>query len=154
VAGIGKVSSLTRTSHAVTYREGGDPGVVRRSPGQTEFAAITLKQGVTQDAEFFQWANRVRDFTNSTASPDTDDQIVSLQDFRKDIVLELYNEAGQKVMAYNIYRCWPSGFTAMPELDADSNVVAIQTLTLEHEGWERDTSVSEPTEPGFVLPAP
>lgn len=153
VAGMSKVSALTRTTQVVTYREGGDPSVVRRSPGQTEFGAITMERGVTHDVAFEQWANKVWDYTNSTASPDSANQIVSLKDFRKDIVLELYNEAGQKVIAYNIYRCWVSEFQAMPELDGMGNAIAIQHIKLETEGWERDTSVTEPTEPSFTLPA-
>lgn len=83
---------------------------------------------------------------------DTGNQDVSLKYFRKDIVLEVYNAAGQKVLAYNIYRCWPSEFTALPEMDGKGNAVAIQTLKLENQGWERETSVAEPTEPSFTLP--
>lgn len=142
VAGISKVSGLTRTTQVVTYREGGDPSIARKSPGQTEYTAITLERGVTHDPEFENWANKVWDFANRGQLG----QEVSLQDFRKDIIVELYNEAGQKVMAYNIYRCWVSEFTALPDLDASANAVAIQTLKLENEGWERDQSVVEPTE--------
>jgi phage tail-like protein len=153
VAGMSKVSALTRTTQVVTYREGGDPSVVRRSPGQSEFAAITMERGVTHDIAFEQWANKVWDYKNSTASPDSATQIVSLKDFRKDIIIELYNEAGQKVIAYNVYRCWVSEFQALPELDGSANAVAIQHLKLENEGWERDTSVTEPTEASYSLPA-
>ena len=153
VAGISKVSALTQTSQVVTHRDSGDPGVPRRSPGQMEFQAITLERGVTHDAEFLQWANKVWDYTNSTHLPASADQMASLTDFRRDIVLELYNEAEQRVMAYNVYRCWSSEFTALPEMDAAGNAVAIQMLRLENEGWERDTTVSESAEPGFTLPA-
>lgn len=142
VAGVSKVSGLTRTTQVITHREGGDPSIVRKSPGQTEYSAITLERGVTHDAEFENWANKLWDFTNRGQLG----QEISLQDFRKDIIIELYNEAGQKVMAYNVYRCWVSEFTALPDLDASANAVAIQTLKLENEGWERDQSVLEPTE--------
>lgn len=142
VAGVSKVGGLTRTTQVVTHREGGDPSMVRKSPGQTEYAAITLERGVTHDPEFENWANKIWDYANSGQLG----QEVSLQDFRKDITIELYNEAGQKVIAYHIFRCWVSEFTALPELDASANAVAIQTLKLENEGWERDTSVTEPTE--------
>jgi phage tail-like protein len=151
VAGISKVSGLVRTTQVITHREGGDPSVPRRMPGQSEYQAITLERGVTHDVAFEQWANKVWDYTNSLANPA--EQIVSLKDFRKDIILELYNEAGQKVIAYNIHRCWVSEFNAMPELDANGNAVAIQSIKLENEGWERDYSVTEPTEPSFTLPA-
>ncbi len=143
VAGVSKVSGLTRTTQVVTYREGGDPSMVRKSPGQTEYAEITLERGVTHDPEFENWANKVWNYANSGQLG----QEVSLQDFRKDITIELYNEAGQKVIAYHVFRCWVSEFTALPELDASANAIAIQTLKLENEGWERDTSVTEPTEP-------
>jgi phage tail-like protein len=142
VAGVSKVGGLTRTTQVVTYREGGDPSIVRKSPGQTEYTAITLERGVTHDPEFENWASKVWDFDNRGQLG----QEVSLQDFRKDIIIELYNEAGQKVMAYNVYRCWVSEYTALPELDASANAVAIQTLKLENEGWTRDTAVTEPTE--------
>ena len=74
---------------------------------------------------------------------------VSLKDFRKDIVLELYNEAGQVVIAYKIYRCWVSEYEILPDLDANANAIAIEHITLQNEGWERDTSVKEPVEPSF-----
>jgi phage tail-like protein len=156
VAGVSKVSALTRQTQVITHRAGGDPTTPRRMPGQSEYSAIMLERGVTHDAEFEQWANKVWDYHNSPIDDrqgGTGNLDVSLKDFRKDIVLEVYNEAGQKVMAYNIFRCWPSEFTAMPELDGIGNAVAIQMLKLENEGWERDTSVAEPDEPSFTLPA-
>jgi phage tail-like protein len=143
VAGISKVSGLTRTTQVVTYREGGDPSMVHKSPGQSEYTAITLERGVTHDLDFENWANHVWDFGAGLG------QEVSLQDFRKDIIIELYNEAGQKVIAYNVYRCWVSEYTALPELDASGNAVAIQSIKLENEGWQRDTSITEPTETKF-----
>ena len=142
VAGVSKVGGLTRTTQVVTYREGGDPSAVRKSPGQTEYAAITLERGVTHDLDFEKWANKVWNYATSSKLG----QEVSLQDFRKDITIELYNESGQKVIAYNLFRCWVSEYTALPELDASANAVAIQTIKLENEGWERDLSVVEPDE--------
>jgi phage tail-like protein len=144
VAGVSKVGGLTRTTEVVSHREGGDPSSSHSSPGQTKYGAITLERGVTHDLEFETWANKVWAFANGAG-----EQQVSLKDFRKDIIIELYNEAGQKVLAYNVYRCWVSEYTAMPELDSSANAVAIQTIKLENEGWERDTSVAEPTEPSY-----
>jgi phage tail-like protein len=143
VAGVSKVGGLTRTTQVVTHREGGSPSMAHRSPGQTEYNAITLERGVTHDMEFEKWASKVWTYGNAPG------QEVSLKDFRKDIIIELYNEAGQKVLAYKVYRCWVSEYTALPELDASANAVAIQSLKLENEGWERDTEVSEPEEPSF-----
>lgn len=142
VAGVSKVGGLTRTTQVVSHREGGDPSMVHKSPGQTEYSAITLERGVTHDLEFEKWANKIWSYANAGQLG----QEVSLQDFRKDITIELYNEAGQKVIAYHIYRCWVSEYTALPELDASANAVAIQTIKLENEGWDRDSGVSEPSE--------
>jgi len=156
VAGISRVSGLTRTAQVITHRSGGDPSIPRRMPGQSEYEAITLERGVTHDVAFEQWANEVWDYHNSTIDDQqgaTGNMDVPLKDFRKDIILEVYNEAGQKVLAYNIYRCWPSEFRAMPEFDDNGNAVAIESLKLENEGWERDTTMQEPTEPNWTLPA-
>jgi phage tail-like protein len=146
VAGISKVSALKRTTDVVEHREGGDPSTVRRSPGQSKYEAITLERGVTHDKDFEQWANKVWNFGSGLGRES------SLRDFRKDITLEVYNEAGQLVLAYKIFRCWVSEFQSLPEMDASANAVAIQTLKLENEGWERDVEVAEPTEPSFTEP--
>ncbi|NMF85084.1 phage tail protein [Nodosilinea sp. P-1105] len=147
VAGISKVGALKRTTEVVTHREGGDPSSPRHSPGQSKYEPITLERGVTHDKEFEQWANKVWNFGSGLGAE------VSLQDFRKDLILELMNEAGQVAIAYRIYRCWVSEFTAMPDLDASANEVAIQSIQLQNEGWERDTEVTEPSEPSFLEPA-
>src|SRR5450631_2156956 len=136
VAGVSKISGLRRVTEVITHREGGDPSSSRKSPGRTEYEAITLERGVTHDAEFAQWANKVWNFGAGLGSE------VSLRDFRKDIVLELYNEAGQLVMAYKIYRCWVSEYEILPELNANSIAIALEIIKLENEGWERDPSVS------------
>jgi phage tail-like protein len=147
VAGVSKVSSLKRTTEVVKHRDGGDPSSSRKSPGRTEFEAITLERGITHDVEFERWANKVWNFGSGLGSE------VSLADFRKDVIIELYNEAGQLAIAYKVFRCWVSEFQAMPDLDANANAVAIQTLKLENEGWERDVAVAEPVEVSFTEPA-
>ncbi len=147
VAGISKVGALKRSTEVVEHREGGDPSSSRKSPGRTKYEAITLERGVTHDPEFEQWANKVWNYGSGLGSE------VSLQDFRKDLIIELYNEAGQLAIAYKVYRCWASEFQAIPDLDANANAVAIQTLKLENEGWERDYDVTEPAEPSFTEPA-
>ncbi|MGO9265105.1 MAG: phage tail protein [Candidatus Binataceae bacterium] len=153
VAGVSKVSGLSRTTQVVKHRSGGDSSTPRVSPGQNEYLPITLERGVTHDKVFEQWANKVWDYSNSLKGDDNSNQLVSLKDFRKDIILEVQNEAGQKVIAYNIYRCWVSEWHAVPELDSMGNLIAIQSITLQNEGWERDTSVTEPEEPSFTQPA-
>jgi phage tail-like protein len=146
VAGISKVGALKRTTEVVKHREGGDPSSSRKSPGRTEYDAISLERGVTHDLGFEQWANKVWQLNGGATE-------VSLKDFRKDLILDVFNEAGQKVISYKIYRCWVSEYQALPDLDANANAVAIQHIKLENEGWERDTNVTEPTEPTFTVPA-
>ena len=143
VAGVSKIGVLKRTTEVVKHREGGDPSTSRKSPGRTEYDPITLERGVTQDLEFEQWANKVWLLHAGLGSE------VSLADFRKDIILDFFNEAGQKVLSYKIYRCWVSEYEPLPELDANSSAIAIQRIVLQNEGWERDTSVTEPVEPSF-----
>ncbi len=147
VAGVSKVGALKRSSEIVEHREGGDPSTSRKSPGRTKYEAVTLERGVTHDLEFERWANKVWNFGSGLGAE------VSLKDFRKDISIEVYNEAGQKVLAYNLFRCWVSEFQSLPDLDANANATAIQTIKLENEGWERDLSVAEPSEPTFTEPA-
>jgi phage tail-like protein len=141
VAGVSKAGALKRSTEVVEHREGGDPSTSRKSPGRTKYEAITLERGVTHDLEFEAWANKVWHVGTGLGAE------VSLKDFRKDVILEVYNEAGQLALAYKIYRCWVSEFQALPDLDANANAIAIQTLKLENEGWERDPDVKEPTEP-------
>lgn len=147
VAGVSKVGSLKRSTELVEHREGGDPSSSRKSPGRTKYEAISLERGVTHDPEFERWANKVWNFGSGLGSE------VSLKDFRKDIIIELYNEAGQLAISYKVYRCWVSEFQALPDLDANANAVAIESIKLENEGWERDYDVTEPSEPSYTEPA-
>ena len=144
VAGISKVGSLKRNTEVVEHREGGDPSTSRKSPGRTKYEAITLERGVTHDLEFEAWANKVWHVGTGLGAE------VSLKDFRKDLILEVYNEAGQLAIAYKLYRCWVSEFQALPDLDANANAIAIQHIKLELEGWERDAEVTEPSEPSIA----
>src|SRR6187401_838126 len=121
VAGVSKISSLKRTTEVVKHREGGDPSSSRKSPGRSEFEAITLERGVTHDPEFERWANKVWNFGAGLGAE------TSLKDFRKDLIIEVYNEAGQLALAYKVYRAWPSEFQALPDLDAGASAIAIQT---------------------------
>ncbi|MEQ1528377.1 MAG: phage tail protein [Methylococcales bacterium] len=143
IAGVSKVSMLKRTTEVVKHREGGDPSSSRKSPGRTEYEAITLERGVTHDKEFEQWANKVWDYGAGLGKE------VSLKDFRKDIIIKVYNESGQVAISYKVYRCWVSEFQAMADLDANANAVLIQHIKLENEGWEQDDAVVEPAELAF-----
>src|SRR4051795_11302882 len=147
VAGVSKVTMLKRTTEVIKHREGGDPSSSRKSPGRTEYEAITLERGVTHDPEFEKRASKVWNFGAGLGAE------TSLKDFRKDLIIEVYNEAGQLALAYKIFRCWVSEFQALPDLDANGNAIAIQHLKLENEGWVRDEAVTEPTEPSNNPPA-
>jgi phage tail-like protein len=146
VAGVSKCSALKRTTEVVEHRDGGDPSTGRKSPGRSKFEAITLERGVTHDLEFERWANKVWNFGARLGRES------SLKDFRKDLIIEMYNEAGQLVLAYKVFRCWVSEFQSIPDLDANANAVALQHIKLENEGWERDLDVAEPKEPTFTQP--
>ena len=146
VAGVSRIGPLVRRTSVIVHREGAEPSSPRKSPGQTDYAPIVLERGVTHDIEFERWANKVWNLGGGEGAE------VSLEDFRKDIVIELRNEAGQVVLAYFVYRCWVSEYQALPDLDANENSIAIEHIKLENEGWERDYEVREPEEQSFTEP--
>lgn len=138
VAGVSKVGALKRATEVVSHREGNSISHQLQSPGLTSHEPIMLERGVTFDTAFHDWANQVY-------SPEGLGG-VSLKDFRKDIRINLMNLQGVAVVSYIAYRCWPSEYVALPELDANNNAVAIQSLTLVNEGWELDPAVKEQLE--------
>ncbi len=146
VAGASKVSALKRTTEVVKHREGGDPSSSRKSPGRTEYEPITIERGLTHDLAFVQWSNKVHLLGAGLGGE------MSLEDFRKDLILHVLNEAGQIALAYKIYRAWPSEYQGVADLDGNANAVAIEMLKLEYEGFEIDTDTPEPTEPSFTRP--
>jgi phage tail-like protein len=137
IAGVTRVTALRRTTEVVKHSEGGNVIQSRKSPGRTEFDAITLERGITQDREFEEWANRVAPYTPTSEPP---------VEFRKDVTIELYDETGRLAVAYRLFRCWVSEYQALPDLDANGSAVAIEQIKLENEGWERDVSVAPPVE--------
>lgn len=138
VAGISKVSAFKRTTEVVEHREGGDPSMSRRSPGRSKFDAITLERGVTHDTDFEAWASKVWNFGGGAGAES------SLADFRKDVIIDVFNEAGQKVKSYHVFRCWVSEYQAASDFDANANAILIEHIKIENEGWQRDISVNEP----------
>jgi phage tail-like protein len=146
IRGVDRLTALRRDTDVVVHREGDEPSTDRRSPGLTTYGPIVLSRGRTHDTAFEAWANKVWDYGADLGSE------VSLKDFRKDIYIELLNEAGQVALAWKVFRCWPSEYMALGDLDANGNAVAVEHLKLENEGWERDTSVGEPVEPSFSAP--
>lgn len=138
VAGVSKVSGLKQTREVVSHRHGGDLSTKRHSPGVTTFEAITLERGITHDHMFEEWANLVYSVEGDAG--------VSLKDFRKDIMIDLYNLQGVKVLSWQVFRCWVSEMTAVPELDANGNAIAFETIVLQNEGFQRDEAVVEVAE--------
>lgn len=152
VAGVSKVGGLTRTTQVIKHREGADPRTTHLAPGQTEFGPLTLERGVSYDMAFAQWANKTFDWSNSQGTAPTA-MDTSLLDFRQTVTINIYNEAGQKVLAYNVYNCWVSEYNGMTELDGAGNALVIESMTIQNEGWERDWTVTEQVEPSFTLPS-
>ncbi len=139
VAGLRKMTALKKTTEVAAWRTGGDPSHERKMPGGTKYEPVTLEQGLTHDPVFESWANLVNNIQGDAA--------MSLVNFRKDIVINVLNLSGVVAISYRLYRAWVAEFQALPDLDAGTtNTVGIQSIKLEHEGWERDTSVSEPSE--------
>ena len=138
VMGISKVGALKRTTEVVKHRDGGDNSTDHKSPGRTSYDAITVERGITHDPEFEAWANKVHPYSGDTA--------MDLAAYKKNLTLEMMNEKGHVVYRYFLYDCWVSEYTAMPELNANANAVAIESLKIELEGWDRDKDTKEPNE--------
>jgi phage tail-like protein len=138
VAAVSKVGAIKRTSDVIEYNEGGN-AIVLKGLGRTKYDPITLERGVTQDLDFAAWANYAQVLDHG--APNT-----SLANLRREVAIVLLNEEGQPVLRYLIHRCWVSEFQALPELDAGSNTIAIETIKMENEGWERDLTLAEPVE--------
>ena len=138
VAGLSKCSALKKNTEVTDWFEAGDHAAPRKLPGKTTYDPVTLEAGVTHDTTFEAWANLVNNYQGEA--------LMSLKNFRKDVVVDVFNLQGSIVLSYVLFRCWVSEYQALPELDAGGNAVMIQTVKLENEGWERDASVAEPTE--------
>ena len=138
VMGVSKVSALKRTTDVVKHRDGGDNSTDRKSPGRTTYEGLTMERGVTHDLEFERWANLVHSFSGDAA--------MDLVNYKKELTLEVMNEKNHVALRYFLHRCWVSEYTSMPDLDANANAVAIQTIKVELEGWERDPETKEPDE--------
>ena len=139
VLGVNKVGPLKWASTPITYRSGGDDSFETKSPGQIKYDGITLERGVTHDLEFEDWARKVHAYARG-------DRGKGMVDYKKEMELTVMNEAGQPVIRYFLHGCWVSEFTTMPQLDASANSVAVESIKLETEGWDRDEGLKEPKE--------
>ncbi len=138
VMGVSKVGALKRSTEVVKHRDGGDNSTDHKSPGRTTYDAISVERGITHDPEFEAWANKVHPYSGDTA--------MDLAAYKKNLTLEMMNEKGHVVYRYFLYDCWVSEYTAIPELNANANAVAIESLKIELEGWDRDRDTKEPNE--------
>jgi phage tail-like protein len=138
VMGVSKVGALKRSTEVVNYRSGGGNTYDFKSPGRTKYEAVTMERGLTHDPDFEEWAASVHPHDGSSNA--------LLRQYKRDLVLNLLNLQGQTAKSYFMFRCWVSDYTAMPDLDGGQNGVAIESITLQVERWERDLSVTEPTE--------
>jgi phage tail-like protein len=138
VAAVSKVGAIKRSSDVIEYKEGGN-AVILKGLGRTKYDPITLERGVTQDKDFINFANQAQVLQQGAAS-------TSLANLRQEITITLLNEQAVPVIRYLVHRCWVSEFQALPDLDAGANAVAIEHIKLENEGWERDLTLTEPTE--------
>jgi phage tail-like protein len=147
--GIHKVTGMKQSVEVIKHRSGGDPAKSAKLPGRVEYDPIVLERGVTVDAiEFEKWANKTWSFTNSASGRET-----SLKDFRRDLVIDVYDETGQKVLSYQVFNCWVSEYQPISDLDANANAVLVQHIRLENEGWVRDVAMPAPAEVSFDDPA-
>lgn len=138
VAGVSKVSGLKRSSDVIDYKEGGN-AIIRKGLGRTKYEAVTIERGVTHDKDFEEWANAAQILDKG--APTT-----SLANLRRNVRIELLNEAGAPVHRYMLHNCWVSEFQATSDLDGGGNAVVLEHVKIENEGWEHDTSLTEPKE--------
>jgi len=131
VALVSKMTALKRTTEVVEWREGGESNTVRKLAGKTKYEPITLEQGMSLDSDFEEWADRVNKWGGT-------DLAQKDNEFRKELRVEVLDLDGEVVLKYKMHKCWVSEYTAVPDLDANGNAVAIKTLKIENEGWEKD----------------
>ncbi len=138
VAAVSKVTGLKRSSDVIDYKEGGN-AIILKGLGRTKYDPITLERGITQDLDFAKWANYAQVLDQGVPS-------TSLANLRQEVRIDLLNEAGQPVWRFKIHRAWVSEYQALPDLDAGANAIAIEHIKIENEGWEQDTTLTEPKE--------
>lgn len=119
-AAFRECSGLDSSQNAIDYREGGDPPHVRKLTGLNTYTNISLKWGVTSDAEFWDWRKKAADGKVE----------------RKNGSIILLDETGAEKVRWNFIDGWPTKWTG-PTFNATGNEVAIETIEIVHEGLER-----------------
>jgi phage tail-like protein len=131
VALVSKMTALKRTTEVVEWRQGGESNTIRKLAGKTKYEDITIEQGMSLDPDFEDWADQVNKWGGTDLSQKDNE-------FRKELRIEVLDLDGEVVLKYKVHRCWVSEYTAVPDLDANANAVAIKTAKFVNEGWERD----------------
>ena len=116
-------SGLTAEGDAVDYREGTDlqPNV-RKLVGLRKYSNITLKRGITDTMDMWQWRKLIEQGNVTSA--------------RKNGTITMYSTDGKAIARWNFINAWPSKITG-PSVNAGENAAAIEELELTHEGYER-----------------
>jgi phage tail-like protein len=120
-AGFSECTGLNAESNVIEYREGNEAITPRKLPGLNKFGNVTLKRGITQDADMFNWHKAVMD------GDIVRDESMSI------VVLD---EKRQEVVRWNLRNAWPSKWMG-PDFKANANEIAIEALEISHEGVER-----------------
>ena len=129
VAGVTEVSGLNRPAEVVKHSSAPSRSSARKVPGLRKSGDVTLKRGVTHDREFETWATNFAVSGTGRSRP-------NLKKFRRNIIINVFNEAGRISLSYKLRKCWVSEIQAIADLDANANAVAIESIKLENEGWE------------------
>ena len=138
VLGVSKVGTIKRTTEVIKHRDGNDPSFDTKSPGRTTYDPITLERGITHDSEFEKWARTIHSFGG--------DVKMDLASYKRELILEIINKKGNVVHRYFLHKAWVSEYTALPDLDANANAIAIESLKIEIEGFAHDPITKEPNE--------
>jgi len=116
-AGFRECSGLDSSSDPIEYREGNDRLTMRKLPAMTKYSNISLKRGVTDDAELYQWWKSVMDGKAQ----------------RKNLSIILLDDTGAEKLRWNVVEAWPTKWTG-PTFNATAHEVAIEGLDIAHEG--------------------
>jgi phage tail-like protein len=116
-AGFRECSGLDSTQDPIDYREGTDPLTTRKLPGLVKYSNISLKSGMTDDAELWEWRKKTMEGKIE----------------RKNASIVLLDDTGAEKVRWNFINGWPTKWTG-PTFNATGNEVAIETLEIVHEG--------------------
>lgn len=121
-AGFREVTIPDTAQDPIEYREGNEPTTVRKLPGLIKYGNVSLKWGITDSLDLYNWRKEVEDG--------------KIKDARKNIAVSLQGDEGEEVSRWEFSQCWPTKYDA-PDGNATANEIAIETLEIAHEGMKR-----------------